>query len=83
MPTTEERDPVLFLDTALPDVSPQYVVASDLSHFLESFLRRELARLHHAPSSDDMNWPFNERYVRTCDPEIERYHDVPLPWQRL
>lgn len=64
-------NPVLFLDQSSELLIPEYVVASDLWHFLRFYLGRELG---------ERGWPFRREFVLSLDPELAHYANAPLPW---
>ena len=63
---------MLFIEAVIdPDV-PAYIVASDVEHFVEFIIERELKL---------SEWPFNPEELLARDPAILRHHGVPLPWE--
>jgi hypothetical protein len=70
--------PVYFLDHETDLAKPEYVVASNLWHFLRFLLKREVE----GPQARAASWPFNQRLVLEADPELAAYAGVaPLPWE--
>ncbi len=70
--------PVLFVEAVIDHSVPQYIVASDFGHFLIGMMVDELN-----PLDDEFTeavWPFVEETVVRDDPEILKFHGVPLPW---
>jgi cell wall assembly regulator SMI1 len=66
-----DSHPVLYVETCTnPDVA-QYVVGSDLWHFLRFLLRREIG---------ERGWPFCRDYVLGMDPRMEDVRSAPMPW---
>lgn len=61
---------VAFVDAAEPE-AVDYVVASNLWHFLHSLLTRELGKT---------GWPFDARTVLKTDPGMSRIPSHLLPW---
>ncbi|MFM7159479.1 MAG: SMI1/KNR4 family protein [Planctomycetaceae bacterium] len=64
--------PVVFVDTSSSHVTPSYIVASDIAHFLVAILECELGV---------QGWPFNEKHVLQSDPQIRKFSGVALPWE--
>lgn len=69
---------VFFVDVMDNRSKPSYFVASDLFHFLELLLEKELGV---------EGWPFNRRYVEGKDPSISSLamrvrseHGVAFSW---
>ncbi len=50
----------------------EQIVASSVGHFLTFVLGGEELGAE--------NWPYGEEQVTTADPDIRRFHGVPLPW---
>ena len=65
--------PVFFVDTHEEPESPSYIVASNISYFLEFLLEKEL--------KIEKRWPFDQDYVTAKDPEILSFRNIFLPWQ--
>jgi hypothetical protein len=77
VPTHQEYGqgfPVLFIEAVVDYLSPAYIAASDLAHFLPWILEKELCEI------GEHGWPFDEQFVTNNDPQILSFHDVPLPW---
>jgi hypothetical protein len=67
-----DRDAVYFIDTSDSIDEPAYIVASDLPHFLQFLLEKELG---------SKGWPFDQEYVTARDPRIPDVKDKALlPW---
>lgn len=67
------RSPVVFVDTGLDAMKPDYVVASGVLRFLCSLLQQELT---------PTGWPFEEALVRRLDPDLASFGAwLPMPWQ--
>ncbi len=63
--------PVLFLDKAKELLAPEYLVASDLWHFLRFYLAKELG---------ERGWPFTRDMVLSVDPGLAGRPTSILPW---
>lgn len=70
--TCVDSSPVVFIEhSAVNRERPQYVVGSDVFHFLRNLFRRELGI---------SRWPFNRTEVLLSDPKIQSFKGIPLPW---
>ena len=67
--------PILFIDTMESSEQPQYLVASDIGHFILFFVEHEIN-----PRFDSEGWPFGEKYVLQTDPDILNFKKELLPW---
>ena len=79
IPTRGEHGPgypVLFIE-ADHDYSPGYIVASDLAHFLDFLLE---AQFQYKALGREPDWPFDEGYVISRDPQIVQFQDILTPW---
>ncbi|MCG3126416.1 MAG: hypothetical protein CHACPFDD_01251 [Phycisphaerae bacterium] len=64
--------PVIFCDHVDGLTAPTYIVASDLWHFIDFYLREDLG---------EERWPFDRDFVTQKDPLITAFHGVALPWK--
>ncbi|WP_181259297.1 SMI1/KNR4 family protein [Pseudoduganella armeniaca] len=63
--------PVAFIDTAEGDDTLAYLVASDLWHFIDFYLRSD---------AGEGGWPFDQDDVLASDPMLANAAGAPLPW---
>ena len=54
--------------------SPNYVVASDVEHFVVGTLEKEMG---------DTGWPFSRDGTLAFDPRISDFHAVRFPWEEV
>ena len=74
---SEERHPIVFIDQC-EMLKPDYLIASDLWHFLYFLLQRELDY----ELTKKSHWPFDKARVLEIDPDIEQYAgQYPIPWE--
>jgi cell wall assembly regulator SMI1 len=66
-----DEHPVIFVDMISNPDAPEYIVASDIEHFLNFLFERELG---------DSSWPFAREAVLARDPAIRKFSGVALPW---
>lgn len=70
--------PVFFIDHESDMVEPDYLVASDLWHFLYFLLRDD----EEYRQTEESHWPFDQEFMLVNDPDILRYQGViSLPWE--
>ncbi|MBA4020490.1 MAG: hypothetical protein C0483_25295 [Pirellula sp.] len=72
--------PVVFINSVEDDDVPCYLAASSLGHFLEFVLEDEIL-LAEGNRQHDRYWPFEREKVLAKDPEVLKFHGVPLPWE--
>lgn len=79
LPLRGDRHPVIFVDHEDDMDKGKYVAGSDLDHFLEMILERQI--LHHRDFDWSDRWPSDEEFVRARDPNIGPYEGVLPMWE--
>ncbi len=64
--------PVVFVDNAINQNAPAYVVASNFWRFLVFYLEQDEGK---------REWPFKREYVIKKDPDILAHRELVLPWE--
>lgn len=78
MPLRGDRHPIIFVDHEDGMDKGSYVAGSDLDHFLEMILERQI--LHDRDFDWSDRWPGDEDFVRARDPNIGPYDGVLPMW---
>jgi len=68
----EGRNPICFVDPWKDEETVQYLVASDLWHFIEFAVQ--------CFENGQMGWPLDEKFVVSRDPDVVKCQGVLLPW---
>ncbi|MBA4020489.1 MAG: hypothetical protein C0483_25290 [Pirellula sp.] len=74
-----EGRPIVFVKPISDREAAAYIVASDLEHFLEFVLEKEILSPE-LGDFEDTYWPFDQDKVLAKDPDLLSFRDVPLPW---
>ena len=74
--------PVVFVEIIQDANAPLYIAASDLEHFIRSFIEDEVERFEWPPDKPlELVWPFDKEEVLRKDPAILNFTGVALPWE--
>ena len=74
--------PVFFVEIIQDENAPLYIAASDLEHFIRSFIEDEVEFAEWPPDKPlELVWPFDKEQVLRKDPAILNFTGVALPWE--
>ncbi len=74
IPTQQEFGPgypVMFVELIHDPVAPRYFVASNIWRFIVAAILNQRS---------ECSWPFDREWLLEHDPDIVKFHGVPLPW---